>query len=229
MKQIDLKESMEKLQANAQAFARFRALLLEYNAKFNLTAITGEEEVTYKHFLDSVAGEGWFKEGAKVCEIGSGAGFPSIPLKIVRPDLSFTLIESREKKCSFLRIAAEELALSDITVLCTRAEEGARRADLREKFDVVCARAVAEMNTLAEYCLPFVRVGGYMIAYKGKAEGELQRAKRAIALLGGETEEAVSYSLPKGYGERMLIAVKKVKRTPEKYPRGQGKERGDPL
>ena len=213
-------------------FSAFRELLLSYNQKVNLTAIEDPEEILYKHFLDSAAGEFLFPHGARVIEVGSGAGFPSLPVRLLREDLSFTLVESVGKKCAFLAEAIRFLGLGGVTALPRRAEELAREEEYREKFDVACARAVARMNTLAEYCLPFVRTGGRMIAYKGAlsaAEEELKEAERAIALLGGKTENVVSFPLPGGRGERTLISVRKIGRTPEKYPRGRGKERKEPI
>lgn len=212
-----------------EKFDCFRELLLEYNEKFNLTAITDEKEMFYKHFIDSVSGEWCFSEGATVCEVGSGAGFPSIPLKIIRDDLRFTLVESTGKKCDFLKIAADKLELKGVTVVCARAEELAKQKNFRESFDVCCARAVASMNTLAEYCLPFVKIGGKMIAYKGNSLEETNHAENAIRILGGKKAEIFSYDLPEGYGERSLVVVKKKEKTPEKYPRGNGKERSRPI
>lgn len=211
-----------------EKFTLFRRLLLEYNQKFNLTAITDEKEIFYKHFLDSVAGEELFPFQANVCEIGSGAGFPSIPLKIIRGDLNFTLVESTGKKCDFLRIAVEKLALDHVIVIQARAEDVGKGA-LRETFDISCARAVAALNTLTEYCLPLVKIGGRMIAYKGGAEEEIIAAKKAIAVLGGGKTQIHRYALPEQTGERSLVVVEKGKSTPEKYPRGNGKERSRPI
>ncbi len=208
-------------------FIQFRNLLITYNQRYNLTAITEKKEVTYKHFLDSIAGESLFFKGENVAEIGSGAGFPSIPLKIFRNDLRFTLFESTGKKCAFLRTVVAELGLTGVSVENMRAEDGAR-GNFREKFDVSCARAVARMNTLTEYCLPFVRVGGRMIAYKGNEE-EIEEAKNAIKTLGGRLESSIYYELPENFGSRVLAVVKKEKKTPEKYPRGNGKERSLPI
>ena len=210
-----------------EIFQKFFALLTEYNAKFNLTAITEEEEVFEKHFLDSVAGESLFPQNARVVEVGSGAGFPSLPLKIVRDDLTFTLVESTGKKCEFLKTAVKELGLTGVEVINARAEELARLPSYREQADACCARAVAKLNTLSEYCLPFVKCGGVFIAYKAEAEAELREAKSAIFKLGGEEGGVVRYSLP--YGERSLIVIKKRRSTPSVYPRGQGKERKNPL
>ena len=211
-----------------EQFSRFFALLSEYNARFNLTAITEENEVYEKHFLDSVLGEELFPENASVLEVGSGAGFPSLPLKIVREDLSFTLVESTGKKCEFLKTVVRELALSNVTVINGRAEDLARDPLYREQFDVCCARAVARLNTLSEYCLPFVKVGGGFIAYKGDADEEVLQAQNAITKLGGKAAILYRYALPES-GNRTLVVVQKGKPTPKPYPRGQGKERKNPL
>lgn len=209
-------------------FEKYFSLLTEYNARFNLTAITEKNDVFEKHFLDSVLGEALFPENASVLEVGSGAGFPSLPLKILRGDLNFTLVESTGKKCEFLKVAVKELALSGVAVLNERAETLARDPSYREKFDVCCARAVARLNTLSEYCLPFVKTGGAFIAYKGDADEELSEAKNAIQKLGGKTAFSCRYALP-NHGVRTLIKIEKIKPTPALYPRGQGKERKNPL
>lgn len=201
--------------------------LQEYNKMFNLTAITQKEDIFNKHFLDSCTGESFFSQGAKVVEIGSGGGFPSLPLKIIRDDLSFTLIESTLKKCRYLDICVDKLGLNNVKVINIRAEDGAKDKNLREKFDCCVARAVARMNTLSEYCLPYVKVGGRFIAYKGDAKEELNEAKKAIKILGGEIEKVENFEFN---GEkRTIIVVKKITPTPLKYPRGLGKERKDPI
>ena len=212
-----------------EMFACFYALLKEYNARYNLTTILEEKEVFYKHFLDSLAGEKLFEERATVAEIGSGAGFPSIPLKIVRPDLSFTLFESVGKKCEFLSVVVDKLRLSNMNIYQKRAEDAARESVFREKFTHATARAVARMNTLSEYCLPLVKCGGTFVAYKSGDATELEEAKTAYKLLGGRKRAVYFYELPDGYGARTLAVVEKVSKTPEKYPRGQGKERKNPL
>lgn len=210
-------------------FNKFEDLLLEYNKKCNLTSITEKKEVFIKHFLDSAAGESLFPENGKVVEIGSGGGFPSIPLKIIRDDLDFTLIESTGKKCTFLNEVVDKLQLNCVQVLNIRAEDGARDKNLREKFDVACARAVAQLNVLCEYCLPFVKVGGSFIAYKGEAAEEIKAAANAINVLGGKIDEIISFDLPDGGGKRNIIKITKIKPTPANYPRGQGRERKNPL
>ncbi len=219
----------EILGKKREQLERFRALLLEYNQRYNLTAITEEKEVLYKHFLDSAAGMDLFAEGAKVAEIGSGAGFPSMVLKILRPDLSFDLFESVGKKCEFLKVVVQELGLERVHIYNLRAEDAARQDNFREKYDFATARAVARMNTLCEYCIPFVKVGGKFIAYKSGDLTEIEEGKTAYKTLGGKLEECIEYALPEGYGDRVLAVVKKEKPTPTRYPRGQGKERKNPL
>lgn len=210
-------------------FEEFRRLLVEYNAKFNLTTILEEQDVYYKHFLDSALGADLFDKNAKVAEIGSGAGFPSIVLKLLRPDLSFDLFESVGKKCEFLRVVVDNFRFHGVNIYNLRAEDCAREEKFRERYDCATARAVARMNTLCEYALPFVKKGGLFIAYKGGDIGEIEEAKSAYKILGGTLENTLSYSLPKGYGERTLALVRKIKPTPSRYPRGQGKERKSPL
>ena len=207
---------------------RFYGLVKDYNEKVNLTAITGREEFFIKHVWDSLAGEKYFPCGASVAEVGSGGGFPSLPLKICRPDLEFTLFESVGKKCAFLKYAAGELALSGGEVVNARAED-AGKGIYREKFGVCCARAVARLNTLLEYCAPLVKVGVIFIAYKGEAGDEIKEAANAAKILGMELVCTDSYDLPQGVGARTLAVYKKIRPTPAKYPRGQGKERKNPL
>ena len=218
----------ELLESKKEKFELFKELLIEYNEKCNLTSIIDDKEVFIKHFYDSIAPSAYFKEGAEVAEIGSGGGFPSVPLMIAREDLSFTLIESTGKKCVFLRQVVDKLKLNCKNVLNIRAEDGAVDNSLREKFDAVTARAVAKLATLAEYCLPYVKVGGVFIAYKSESE-DLSEAENAIKILGGKTQEIFSYELPYDMGKRRAVIIKKVCATPLKYPRGNGKERKNPL
>lgn len=213
----------------SEKFENFNKILTEFNQKYNLTAISDQKEVYIKHFFDSIQPQKYFPAGAKVVEIGSGGGFPSVPLKIVRDDLSFTLIESTGKKCEYLKHVVDKLGFDCVQVLNIRAEDGGRDKNLREKFDISTARAVARLNTLCEYCLPFVKIGGRFIAYKGDAEEEIEEAQNAIKTLGGEIEKVEKYDLPEGFGKRTVIVIKKVKSTPEKYPRGRGLERKKPL
>ncbi len=229
-----MKERIEKIKElvfceKRQEYEEFRALLLEYNQKYNLTTILEEKDVYYKHFLDSAIGDFLFKENACVAEIGSGAGFPSLALKIIRPDLKFSLFESVGKKCEFLNVIVDKLGFKEINIYNIRAEDGAKDGKHREKYDHVTARAVARMNSLSEYCLPFVKINGTFIAYKSGDLTEITEAESAYKTLGGKKESIFTYELPENYGERALAVIKKVKNTPNKYPRGQGKERKNPL
>ena len=219
----------EILGAKKEQFEAYRALILEYNQRYNLTTILEEKDMYFKHFLDSASGVDLFKKDAKVAEIGSGAGFPSMVLKILRGDLSFDLFESVGKKCEFLQAVVDKLDLKNVHIYNIRAEDAARDKEFREKYDHATARAVARMNTLCEYCLPFVKVGGSFIAYKSGEAEEIKEAESAYKILGAKCEQVLPYSLPEGYGERLLAVVKKVKPTPPRYPRGQGKERKQPL
>ena len=221
----DFEKCRALLEKNREKFSAFSTLLARYNAKFNLTAITGEREVEIKHFLDSLAGEPLFPHGAKAAEVGSGAGFPSIPILIAREDIFFVLIESTGKKCEFLRTVIAELSLH-AQVLCGRAEDAGKDRAYRESFDVCCARAVAPLPTLAEYCLPLVKRGGAFVAYKGES---VEEGERAVTVLGGGAVKSYSYELPEEMGKRHLLYVKKEHATPAKYPRGRGAERKDPI
>ena len=229
-REIDLKENLRAITGERrEKFEAFRAYLLEFNEKYNLTSITEEKEVLYKHFLDSSAAAELFKAGESVAEIGSGAGFPSVPLKILREDLNFTLFESVGKKCDFLRFIVDKLHFKGMNICNMRSEDAARSETYREKFTYAVARAVARMNTLLEYALPLVKKEGEFFAYKSADTTETDEAKNACVLLGGGGVTLYKYSLPEGYGERTIAAVKKIKNTPQKYPRGNGKERKQPL
>lgn len=207
-------------------FNEYYGILTEYNQKFNLTAITEKNEVYIKHFIDSLSGAE-FVSGEKLTDIGSGGGFPSIPLKILLPEIKLTMVEATEKKCGFLKEAAKFLKLSDVTVVNARAEDIAKDKNFRESSDTVTARAVAKLDILSELCLPFVKKGGKFIAYKGKAEEELSAAENAVKILGGEFFETKKFSL--NGDERTLVVIKKVKNTPDVYPRTNAKIRKKPL
>lgn len=213
---------------NAYLYRLYYQKLIEDNEKFNLTSITDETEVLYKHFLDSRDAEEIFQSGSSVVEIGSGAGFPSVPLKIERPDLDFTLIESNNKKCNFLSEVSKMLNFDGFKVICDRAEV-VGKSDLRESFDYGIARAVARCNTLLEYLMPLIKVGGSVVLWKGQSiKEELIEAENAIKVLGGRLEKTISYEIG-DYGTHYYCIIKKIKETPLKYPRGNGKERKCPL
>lgn len=195
-------------------------LMIEQNKTMNLTAITDPDGIAVKHFADSISAltAAEFESGARVLDVGTGAGFPGLPLLIVRPDLKLTMLDSTAKKLKYVSSAAESLGLSP-EILHARAEEAGRKPEYREGFDVVCSRAVAALNVLCEYCLPFVKVGGCFIAMKSaKAGEEIEQAQAAIKLLGGKITDEKSFKLSDG-GERNLIVIKKISHIPPKYPR----------
>lgn len=210
-------------------FEDFKNFLLESNKTCNLTSVLDDNGILYKHFLDSIMGESVFPKNASVVEIGSGGGFPSIPIKIIREDLKFTLIESINKKCLYLNKVVDKLKLSNVQVVNLRAEDAGKNMQYREKFDCVCARAVAKLNTLTEYCMPLIKVGGLFIAYKTDDDNEFIESLNAIKFLGGTLDNMFDYDLTGDYGKRRIIVIKKIKNTPIQYPRGQGKERKKPL
>lgn len=211
-------------------FEKLSDLLVEQNKTMNLTAITDPDGIAVKHFADSIsvltAAE--MPQGAKVLDVGTGAGFPGIPLLIVRPDLDLTMIDSTAKKLKYVENTVNELGLT-ATTLHTRAEEAGQSKEYREKFDFVCSRAVAALNVLCEYCLPFVKQNGLFIAMKGaKAQEEIDGAKSAIKLLGGKIIAEKSFSLSDG-GERTLVVIKKISQIPPKYPRPSAQIAKKPL
>lgn len=201
-------------------FEKLAELLVEQNKTMNLTAITDPDGIAVKHFADSISvlNAAKFDEKARVLDVGTGAGFPGIPLLIMRPDLDLTMLDSTAKKLKYVANTVEELGLT-ANVLHTRAEEAGQSKEYRETFDIVCSRAVAALNVLCEYCLPFVKVGGVFVAMKAaKAQEEIEGAKAAIKLLGGQIVDEKSFTLSDG-GERNLIIIKKISHVPPKYPR----------
>lgn len=216
---------------NEELFEKYKTILLEWNQKMNLTRITDEEEIYIKHFLDSLTlfKLKFFHGKQKVLDIGSGAGFPGIPLKIYNSDLDITLVDSLQKRITFLNEVISELDLNDIVAIHGRAEEMGRDKNYREQFDICTSRAVASLNTLCEYSLPFVKVGGHFISMKGSAyKEELSDAEKAIKILGGELEDVLEVKLP-GDITHSIIVIKKTSKTKDKYPRGGGKPRKTPL
>ena len=213
-------------------FATYEDLLIEWNTKFNLTTITDPGEIRVKHFLDSltclrvVPEQGNFS----LIDIGTGAGFPGIPLKIINPSIKLTLAESIGKKAKFCRIAVEELRLTNTQVITSRAETIGQDQKFRECYDWAIARAVAPLPVLAEYLLPLVRIGGSMLAQKGgDVDIEISQSESAIKTLGGKMDSVIPISLPNGMGERTLIHIRKITPTPEKYPRRPGVPKKKPI
>ena len=215
-----------------QQFIKFYELLTEWNKVMNLTGITEFEEVLQKHFIDSLAIQKVTDMGETdtVIDVGTGAGFPGIPLKIAFPHLKITLLDSLQKRIRFLDEVVQTLNLRGVTTIHGRAEEYARRKEHREKYQICVSRAVANLSSLAEYCLPFVKKGGYFVSYKsGNIEEELSRSENAVKILGGEIENTVYFQLPGSDIERSFVLIKKKKNTPGKYPRKAGIPAKEPL
>lgn len=231
-KQLFINEGYELNNKQIEKFQKFYNLLQEWNHKIDITRIVDEDEVYIKHFLDSllITKSGVIEKNQKIIDIGTGGGFPGIPLKIYNDTLSFTLLDSLKKRINFLDKVTESLELENIENLHGRAEEIARKEQYREKYDIATSRAVANLQTLLEYCLPFVKVGGYFIAMKGpNYKEELKQSKGAINILGGILDKVIEYKIPLSLGERSLIIIKKVKNTPPRFPRSGGKPKSKPL
>lgn len=212
------------------AFERYAELLVEWNQKMNLTAITEPEEIAVKHFVDSLMLLKYIglPENGSLIDVGTGAGFPGIPIKIFSSSVRVTLLDALNKRINFLDAVSKELGQEN-RCLHLRAEEGGRKPELREQFDVATARAVASMTALAEYCLPYVKVGGVFAALKGfEIESELEEAKPAIKLLGGKIERVEQYTLA-GELKRSVVVIKKISQCSTKYPRNSAKIVKNPL
>ena len=229
--EIEIAFSKQNIKLNneqKEKFYNYYLLLLEWNKKFNLTAITEKRDVIYKHFLDSVSAYNIIEQNAFVLDVGAGAGFPSLPLKILRPDLKIVMLDSVNKKITFLQEVIKNLKLNSIEAIHTRAEDLAQKKEYRECFDCVVSRAVSKLNTLCEYTLPFLKQNGKLIAYKSmEAEEEIQEAKNALNIIGGKITEIKDVSYEEN--NRKLIVVLKTFKTPSKYPRGGNKPRLQPL
>jgi len=216
----------------SEQFEKYFELLIEWNEKINLTAITEENEVITKHFIDSLMcfKSGVVADGASVIDVGTGAGFPGIPMKICSSSLNVTLLDSLSKRLNFLNEVIDKLELKNITTVHARAEDGGNDSALRERFDIAVSRAVANLATLSELCLPFVKVGGYFISMKGPgAQEEIKEAKGAIKILGGKVESVIPYEIPATDLSHNLVIIKKISPTPKKYPRSAPKPAKMPL
>lgn len=243
-RELLMKEHVEITDKQVEQFNTYYETLIEWNEFMNLTAITEYDDVMIKHFADSVAikyavdklseeNEAWGKEFASlksIIDVGTGAGFPGLPIKIAFPEYKVMLLDSLNKRVKFLNEVITRLNISDIDAVHSRAEDGARNVSFREKYDIGVSRAVANMSTLCEYVLPFVRVGGYFVAFKsGNVEEELENASKAIHVLGGQVVKKYAFNLPDTDIERTLIFIKKVAPTSKKYPRKAGLPGKEPI
>lgn len=218
-------------------FEKYFELLIEKNKVMNLTAITDKEDVIVKHFIDSIALIPYLLDKGininnelKIIDIGTGAGFPGLPLKIMMPDVKFTLLDSLNKRVSFLNEVIDELKLKDIEALHGRAEDYASDNKYREKYDICVSRAVANLSTLSEYCIPFVKEDGFFISYKaGESEEEINNSKNAIKILGGKINKVEEFVLPGTDVSRVFVFIRKLELTDKKYPRKAGVPAKKPL
>lgn len=213
-----------------EQFYKYMNLLLEWNEKINLTAITERKDVILKHFIDSLTISKYVEEEATLVDIGTGAGFPGIPIKIYRPDVKVTLVDSLNKRVKFLNEVISKLELKDINTIHSRVEEFGKDKKYRERFDIVTARAVANLTVLSEYLLPLTKIDGKCICMKGsEIQEEFNDSKNAIRILGGQIEKIYKFNLPKSDISRNIVIIKKVKNTPNKYPRKPGTPAKEPI
>lgn len=213
-----------------ERFYFYMQKLIEWNAKINLTAITEPKEIILKHFIDSLTIHSYIQKQDKIIDVGTGAGFPGIPLKIVNKNCDITLLDSLNKRIGFLKESIESLGLTKIEAIHMRAEEAGKKEKYREKYDIVVSRAVAPLNILVEYLIPFAKKGGKIICMKGsKMQEELEQAQEAINRLGGKVEKIDNFKLPETEMERNIIIISKWKNTPKEYPRKAGVPGKNPI
>lgn len=232
MKKAAAAYSLELSEQQINQFNSYYELLIEWNKVMNLTAITEPQEVAVKHIIDSIAAydEKLFVKGTSVIDVGTGAGFPGLPLKIFFPAIKLTLMDSLNKRVKFLQTVVDELGLTEVACVHARAEEGARNKAYREQFDIAVSRAVARLPVLCEYCLPFVKRGGYFLALKGREyQDEIKEAAKAIKVMGGSKVTERLVKLPALDDVRAIITIKKDMPTPKAYPRKAGTPAKKPI
>lgn len=225
-KDLGIHFSVEQL----EQFFEYMKLLIEWNEKMNLTAITDPDEIIFKHFIDSITILKEIKDNSKLVDVGTGAGFPGIPLSIMKPTLKITLVDSLNKRLIFLQEVVKELELKNIEIIHARAEELGQNKEYREMFDVATSRAVANLSTLSEYLIPLVKINGKVISMKASgAQNEINEARKAIKVLGGSIEKIEEFNLPQTDIGRTIIVIKKKEKTNRKYPRKSGIPSKDPI
>lgn len=230
MKQYAQKIGIVLEEEQIEQFYQYEKLLLIWNEKINLTAITKPEEIILKHFIDSMTIAKYIGANKKLIDVGTGAGFPGIPLKIIRKDIKITLLDSLNKRVQFLNEIIKQLKLEEIETVHGRVEEFGKNKKYREKFDYATSRAVANLTTLSEYLLPLVKIEGKCICMKGSTvKEEIDQSQKAIAILGGKIEEIEAFQLPESDIDRHIILLRKIKQTPAKYPRKPGTPSKEPI
>lgn len=226
---LSKKINIDLTEKQIQDFYNYMNLLLEWNEKVNLTAITEMDDVILKHFIDSITILKYLKENESIIDVGTGAGFPGIPLNIARNDIKITLLDSLNKRVVFLEDVINKLELKNINAIHSRVEEYAKNKNYRESYDIATSRAVAPLNVLLEYLLPLVKINGICICMKGPNKEEIDLANNALKTLGGKIEQIDEILLPDSDIKRNIIIVRKINKTPEKYPRKAGMPSKEPL
>jgi 16S rRNA (guanine527-N7)-methyltransferase len=226
--------SIELSDSQVESFIKYKDLLKEWNEKINLTAIEDDKDIIIKHYIDSISILPFIlpeikREKTTIIDVGTGGGFPGIPIKVSCGKTDVTLLDSLEKRIKFLNEVIKELNLRDIKAIHGRAEDFGVKEGFRESYDIATARAVANLPVLLEYCLPYVKIGGIFIAMKGSKMDEIENSKKALDILGGKLEEVKEFTLPYSDMKRYIIAVRKLRQTPTKYPRKAGKPSKEPL
>lgn len=232
MKEASNEAGLELTETQYEGFIKYMRLLQEWNEKINLTAITEDEEIIKKHFIDCIKAfkSEEIRNAKTIIDVGTGAGFPGLPIAIMNPNCEVTLLDSLNKRINFLNLVVKELNLKNVKTIHSRAEDGARNKDLREKFDIATSRAVANMAVLSEFCLPYVKTNGHFVALKGPAvDDELKDAEKAIKTLGGEFKSVIEIEIEDTDLKHNIVEVKKIRQCPKIYPRKAGTVNKDPI